>query len=437
MAANNAEIVLNNKNLLNVNMSNVTKLTSSKYLMWSRQVHALFDGYDLAGFLDGSTPTPPPTIIADDILTDNPDYTQWKRHDKLIYSALLGAISMTIQPALSRATTASQIWETLRKIYANPSYGHVTQLRTQLRQWTKGTKTIDDYMQGFISRFDHLALLGKPMDHEEQVERVLENLPEEYKPVIDQIAAKDTSPSLTEIHERLINQESKILASSSMITVPITANAVSHRNNNTSNNNANRNQQNRFDNRNNTTRSQPWQQSSSTNRQPKPYLGKCQICGVHGHIAKRCSQLQQFQSMANSQPRPFTSWNPQANLAYAAPYPANPWLLDSGATHHITSDLNNLALHQPYHGGDDVMVADGSTIPITHTGSTTLSTNTRNLNLKTVLYVPNIHKNLISVYRLCNTNRVSVEFFPTSFQVKDLSTGVMLLQGRTRDELYE
>lgn len=52
-------------------------------------------------------------------------------------------------------------------------------------------------------------------------------------------------------------------------------------------------------------------------------------------------------------------------------------------------------------------------------------------------FVPDIQKNLISVYRLCNTNQVLVEFFPASFQVKDLSTGVPLLQGRTRNELYE
>ena len=41
------------------------------------------------------------------------------------------------------------------------------------------------------------------------------------------------------------------------------------------------------------------------------------------------------------------------------------------------------------------------------------------------------------MYWLCNTNGVSVEFFPASFQVKDLSTGVPLLQGKTKNELYE
>ena len=41
------------------------------------------------------------------------------------------------------------------------------------------------------------------------------------------------------------------------------------------------------------------------------------------------------------------------------------------------------------------------------------------------------------MYRLCNHNKVSVEFFPSYFQVKDLSSGIPLLHGRTSKELYE
>lgn len=74
---------------------------------------------------------------------------------------------------------------------------------------------------------------------------------------------------------------------------------------------------------------------------------------------------------------------------------------------------------------------------ISHTSSTSFSTPTRSLSLKDVLYVSDIQKNLISVYRMCNTNRVSVEFFPAHFQVNDLNTGVRLLQGKTKNELYE
>lgn len=83
------------------------------------------------------------------------------------------------------------------------------------------------------------------------------------------------------------------------------------------------------------------------------------------------------------------------------------------------------------------MVADGSTVPIHQTGFKSLSTLSRPLALQNVLFVPNIHKNPISVYRLCNANRVSVEFFPQSFQLKDLTMGDQLLSRKAKNELYE
>lgn len=113
------------------------------------------------------------------------------------------------------------------------------------------------------------------------------------------------------------------------------------------------------------------------------------------------------------------------------------WLMDSGATHHIISNLNNLAYHQSYNGGTDVMIAGGSTVLIQQTGSSLLSTQPRSLNLHKVLYVLNINKNLISVYQICNSNGVSVKFFLTNFQLKDLRMGVPLICSRTRADLYE
>lgn len=245
--ANSADaVVINNQTLFNVSMSNVAKLNNTKYLMWSCQVHALFDGYELAGFLDGSKATPAPTITTNGTTSANPGYTHWKRQDKLVYSALLGAISTSNQPLVSRATTSAQIWDTLYATYAKPIRGHVKQLKQQLRQWTKGGKSIDEYLQGLTTRFDQLAILGKPVDHEDQVEHVLEGLPEEYKQVVDQIEGKDAPPSLTEVHERLRNHEAKILAKQATIDVPVTANLAAQRNrNNTYNNNNNRNNSNR------------------------------------------------------------------------------------------------------------------------------------------------------------------------------------------------
>lgn len=49
-------------NLLNVNMVNITKLTSTNYMTWSLQIHALLDGYDFAGYIDGTKLAPAETI---------------------------------------------------------------------------------------------------------------------------------------------------------------------------------------------------------------------------------------------------------------------------------------------------------------------------------------------------------------------------------------
>ena len=288
-----------------------------------------------------------------------------------------------------------------------------------------------------MSKLDQLAILGKPYDHEDQVEQLLDGLPDDYKMVIDQIKGKDTPPSITEVHERLLNHEAKLLAnhSASFVVIPTSANAVQHRPQNSYNRAYNNKKNNNFFS-NDTYQTQP--QHRPEQRVYKPYLGKCQLCHTQGHSARRCPQFQgQQQQTGQTNASPFKPWQPRANVAVTSPYTATNWLMDSGATHHITSDLNNLSLHTPYQGSDDVLIADGSSLPITHTGSSIFSTPTRNLSLHKILCVPNVDKNLISVYRLCNTNGVSVEFFLASFQVKDLSTGVPLLQGKTRNELYE
>ncbi|XP_010418982.1 PREDICTED: uncharacterized protein LOC104704626 [Camelina sativa] len=175
-------------------MANVTKLTASNYLMWSRQVHALLDGYDLVPFLDSAITKPDPTITKNGITSANSALTVWKRQDKLIYNALLGAISISVQPILSRAFTAAEIWDTLVTTYANPSKSHVRQLEHQLDGWKKESRTIADYFQGLTIKFYQLSLLGKPETYEDQIDYILGGLLEDYKPIIDKTEAHDTPP---------------------------------------------------------------------------------------------------------------------------------------------------------------------------------------------------------------------------------------------------
>ena len=70
---------------------------------------------------------------------------------------------------------------------------------------TKGNRTITDYLQSLKVIADQLASLGKPIDYEDFIERILDGLDSNYKSLKDSINGRDTTISFEELHEKLIN----------------------------------------------------------------------------------------------------------------------------------------------------------------------------------------------------------------------------------------
>ena len=105
-------------------------------------------------------------------------------------------------------------------------------------------------------------------------------------------------------------------------------------------------------------------------------------------------------------------------VTFASPE-SPPWLLDNGASHRVTTDLNNLNFHAPYDGPGDVVIGDGIGLHIIHLGSTSLSIPSRSFTLQNVLCVSNMKLNLKSISPFLKTNKTSVEFLSSCFHVKD------------------
>ena len=100
----------------------------------------------------------------------------------------------------------------------------------------------------------------------------------------------------------------------------------------------------------------------------------------------------------------------QALLATPNYAPDSNWYSDSGATHHLTSDLENLNVRaDEYHGPDQIRVGNGTSLPVKHIGSTQFSTPTASL-LNNVLHVPQISKNLILVHKFTTNTNTSMDF---------------------------
>ncbi|KAL5856782.1 hypothetical protein ACOSQ3_004240 [Xanthoceras sorbifolium] len=82
----------------------------------------------------------------------------------------------------------------------------------------------------------------------------------------------------------------------------------------------------------------------------------CQLCAKLGHSALQCYRRfdQQFQAF------------------YATPETVadQSWYVDSGATNHITADMNNLSMRSEYRGKEKLIVGNGNQLTISHIGDT-------------------------------------------------------------------
>jgi hypothetical protein len=78
-------------------------------------------------------------------------------------------------------------------------------------------------------------------------------------------------------------------------------------------------------------------------------------------------------------------------------------------------------------------VDDGTRLAIKNMGISKLSPN---FILRSVLHVPQITKNLLSIQKFTSDNDAYVEFHPSCFFVKDRTSGKILHHGLSRHGLY-
>lgn len=150
----------------------------------------------------------------------------------------------------------------------------------------------------------------------------------------------------------------------------------------------------------------------------------CQVCRKPGHTASKCYHRFDHSYQGDSHP-------PAAYLTSPSTSPDMNWYPDTGSTNHLTNDLTTLNVRSNEYSGNEVIrVGNGQGLKILHTGLANLPTPSRNFQLSSLLHVPEIQKNLISVYQFTHDNNVFIEFHPSCFRVKDIRTRRLLLQGR-------
>jgi len=145
----------------------------------------------------------------------------------------------------------------------------------------------------------------------------------------------------------------------------------------------------------------------------------CQICREEGHYATSCHDRYSHSSKSANLVESFTQ--------------ASDWYTDTGTTAHMTNDVAQLDKSDTYTDKDCVVVGNGATLPISHTG---ILSPIFSLTLKDVLVVPGLTKNLIFISKLTSNFPFYITFTNDRFVIQNLVTGKVVATGRRENDLY-
>ncbi|KAI0522396.1 hypothetical protein KFK09_004775 [Dendrobium nobile] len=399
-----------------------TQLTADNYTIWRLQLFQHFTANGFAGHLTGSSVCPSnPT---------DPNFSGWNLIDKNLISALLSTISTSISPYVISSSTAHEAWITLEKRLQSASRSRVIQLKNELHQVQMKESSMQQYLAKIKSIVDTIAASGSNVDQEDIIIYILNGLPAAYNSFKTSFRTSMLPIDLDTLYSLMCSEEIHVQREAGK-----DGNTPSDPTAFYSNISFNKSRNNKKVFRNKNTASSPSPFNTVNNSQPgsSTTIPICQICGKQGHVAIKCWHR------CNPNYAPTTSHQPRALLAQASSNVNQEWVLDSGASTHITPDVSNINYPSSYRGSDVVSIANGSSLPIHNTGQGILPIpdTDRKLHLSNLLHVPSLKHNLLSVSKLTADNSIRICFDANGFTIKDMQDHRPLIHGRLRNGLYQ
>uniref|UniRef100_A0A2N9F0Q1 Uncharacterized protein n=1 Tax=Fagus sylvatica TaxID=28930 RepID=A0A2N9F0Q1_FAGSY len=350
----------------------------------------------------------------------------------MILSALISSLSETILAYVVKCTTSREVWTTLERMFTAQSRARSMSIHYQLATLRKGDSSITDYYHRFTKLTDTLAAINQPLPHHESLSFLLAGLGSDYDSLVTTIQTQLNPIALEDFYGHLLSHELRLSHNQPSIDLSTASANFVHKNSSNRGGRGGHQSTNFSTNRGRNTiqqhKGRGRGRSNYSHSSNRPF---CQVCNKPGHIALQC-----YHRFDNTYQYDNSS-QMQALLATPQQTTDPNWYPDSGATHHVTSDLANLNIRaDEYQGSEQIRVGNGTSLPIHHIGTTQFSTPTTTFRLNNVLHVPDISNNLLSVHRFTNDTNTFMEFHPSLFRVKDLASRRLLLQGPSKNGLY-
>ncbi|GJZ63213.1 hypothetical protein Tco_0619634, partial [Tanacetum coccineum] len=389
-------------------------LQESNYSTWSYFFKGHCSNFNVLNHIDGSTST------------SDPPTDEWITADSIVKSWIFLTLSPTLRKRMisTNPASAKAAWDTIETIFQENKRTRTVALKGELRVIQMGDDTPDAYFSKIDSIITLLTDLGSTMDDDDIVTYAINGLSEKYGSLAQIIAHKDPFPDLATVRTMVTTEEMRlrskqpILSTSTTSSSPQVLLATSQPRIQDNRNNRDRGARN--ENKTEICRNfgrgpghtglnsasqqhllsliqaqqnllaqyglsisqgqQPVQHNNTMGLRPNAPPGFQQTqphqptFGFNGHQQALYSAAVQNQSASSGLTSQETQL-PHAFNTLTLQDPANSnWNMDTGASSHLNSSVNNLSTIfnsriYPY-----VLVGDGKSIPVTNTGHSTLPT---------------------------------------------------------------
>nr|CAI72292.1 putative polyprotein [Phytophthora infestans] len=285
----------------------------------------------------------------------------WLVNDAKALGIIAQGVELQHQTKIRSATRSIEAWGTLREFYNRTTAG----------------STMAKHLDAFDELIVGLQTLGEPMDEARQLVVLLSSLPDEYE-LISSIVENAKGVTLIEAKEKLLKEYERLEKKETMEKAfQVNGNAGKFRNG-----------------RGN---GQKWNDRKWNGpKRNVGFKGKCFNCDQVSHMKRDC-------------PAAKKSSQDDAVFAVGGERSAG-WLIDSGATSHMTPHRNDLFGYEALDSGINVTIADGKKLRVAGTGTVKLTgLDGKRIRMVDVLHIPGLDRRLLSVGKLAERG-MSVAF---------------------------
>jgi len=392
------------------------KLTRDNFLLWKAQVLPPIRGAQLEDILDGTDLAPAKTIEDDKKqVVPNSAYSIWLAKDQQVLGYIVNSLSTTVLAQVATLKSASEVWRALEGMYSAQSRARVTNLRKQLANLKKGSMSVAAYFNKMKTLGDKIAAAGKPMDDDEMVSFIMNGLDHDYNPIVSSVLGRSDPISVNDLFTQVMSYELLL----EMLQDQHNGGQYQSSANSASRGRGSYNNRGRGSNRGRGCggHGSGGNYDNSKTGQGRRHHQSLVVRFVTSQTILLWSTGTDTMMITSSKVVEKKSGGPPT--AYGVD---TNWYVDSGASDHVTADLEKMSVRDKYGGHDQVHTANGSGMRISNIGHASLHTPVRNLLLRNILHVPSAHKSLASVHRLALDNNVYFEFHPNFFLIKDRAT---------------